>query len=519
MKKNSTKAFLFLSAMIVLTACGVLLLGREIVFGEGEVIPWLWLAGFAILFVNVVYLFLISLFSLFVKKNHLPEVSLKAIPRTALCYFLRHEDTALLYERMCWSFENNRLPNVDFWMLSDSDSSHEADEIRLYERLRAKYGDCIHYRRRKVPVERKQGNMREFIDSHQGYDFLYICDADSLVPEGTLLKLLSKAMHPANKMVASFQTLIRTANAKTYYAQFEGIASETSQKLYFKTLQAVFGQTISFGHQCLVRRSVFQKINLPKGLLSHDNWDTALLDRMGYRVAFVSDVTTFDEAPANYLEARRREARWSQGTLQGWPLVFMKELSHGVRFLSFYGLYCYLTQPVFLIWGIIGLLAQSYFAGELFSLKPDAVWFNGFVNRTAFLMLIFSLCVIFFHKLVIVRSWKDFKRFIYELFFSTLIYSGNFLYATFDLISIPLKALVWHPMRKDPFERLTFKDTAKTFMPGTILGIWGLWYLFAGTPFPRLSALPILASLSCAIPVVYLSSKSIQERRLCYGRV
>lgn len=508
MKRSNRKGLLFLWSLLVLTLGGTYLVGREILFGEEEILPSLWLIGFGILFANVVYLFLISILSIFLKEKPLRETYVNEFPRTALCYFLRNEDTELLYQRMDWSFQGNRLPGLDFWILSDSDAEYEPGELGLVERFRQKYGNRVHYRRRKIPFERKQGNIQDFVHSHPEYSFLYICDADSSVPKGTVLKLLKKALHPANQDIAIFQTLVCTANARTYYARFEGIASETSQKLYFKTLQALFGEAISFGHHLLARREILERIKLPKGLLSHDNWDTARISQMWFRVAFVPDVFAFDEAPANYLEARRREARWAQGTLQGWPLLFLKGLSPGVRFLSFYGIYCYLAQPVFLLWVLAGLISQSYFAGELLSFRTDWLLLGHFVNRTVYLILAFSLLVIFLHKLVIVRTREDLGKFFYELFLSTLVYSGNFFYSTLDLVCLPLRKLIWQPMKKDPFEELNLRKSLKAFLPGTMVGLFGLWYLFEGTPFPRLTALPILISLALGIPIVFFTSKS-----------
>lgn len=513
MGKQNAKSILFLSSLIFLTALGVFLVGRELLIQEGEIFPWLWLLGFAFLYMNIVYLFLISIASLFIKNRNFPEIYIKYFPKTALCYFLRNEDTRLVYERMDSTLLGNRLPNLDFWILSDSDPEHESHELELLGRLRNKYGNRIYYRRRHEPYERKQGNIREFVESHPEYEFLYMCDADSHVPKGTVLKLLKKAAHLENQDIAIFQTFIKTRNAKTYYARFEGIAQETSQRLYFKTLQAIFGQSISFGHQCLAKRELLQRIHLPKGLLSHDNWDTALLDKMGYRVVFCKDVTTFDEVPANYVEARRRESRWSHGTLQGFPILFMKDLNPAVRFLTFYGIYCYLAQPIFLAWVFLGFLSQSYFTGALLSFRTDSVFFGRFINEGVYIMLLASLGVIFFHKLVIVKTWEGFKNFAYELFFSIFIYSGNFFYATLDLLSLPFKKLVWHPMKKNPFEKLELKQAVKVLLPGTVVGLLGIWYLLAGTPFPKLSSMPILLSLGLGIPIAYFSSKSTLARR------
>lgn len=513
MEKINSRSFLFFASLMSITTLGIYWVYREILFGEDEWLPWVWLVLFGILFFNVAYLFVISVLSLLFKNNPLPETEIEQHPKTALCYFIRNEDVELLYHRMLLSLRGNLIPNLDLWILSDSDGCCESSELELVKHLSAQFGERIYYRRRVIPVERKQGNIDEFVHSHPEYDFLYICDADSLVSRGAVERLLRKALHPNNSDIAIFQTFIKTTNAHTYYSRFEGIASETSQKLYFNTFQAIFGQTISFGHHLLVRRNLLAKIKLPKGLLSHDNWDTAILDQMGYRVAFVSDVVTYDEAPANYLETRKRDSRWSQGTLQGWPLVFMRELRPGVRFLSFYAIYCYLSQPIFLFWVLLGLISQSYLTGELLSFRMNTVLFGYYANEDLYFLFWMSLGVIFLHKLVTIRSWKDLQNYFYELAASTLIYSGNFFYSTLDMLSIPFKKLIWRPMKKNPFEQACFSEAFRMLLPGTTIGICGFLYFVYGTPFLKPSLFPILISLSFGIPIAVISSKSFSEER------
>lgn len=508
------RVYLFFFLQLFLTGLGVWAIGREIILGKGEILPWLWLAGFGILFWNVIYLFLMSVFSLFIKPKELASQNITNYPRTALCYFIRNEDTELLIKRMDWSFEGNRIPRLDCWILSDSSPEWEALELEMINKLRQKYSGRVFYRRRINPVERKQGNLKDFLGTHPEYDYLYLCDADSMVPKDTVLMLIQKAEHPENQDIALFQTLIRTAHAKTYYAKFEGIASETGQRLFFRTHQAIFGNSISFGHHCLIRKKQFEKITLPNGLLSHDNWDSALLDQLRYRVVFVPEVETFDEVPANYLEARTRESRWAQGTLQGIPLIFMKGLSPGMRFMAFHSVYCYLTQPVFLIWFLLGLFTQSFYLGELMSFKTDVIFQEQFMNRNVVWILIFSMAVIFLHKFVLVRNRNDLKRYFYEILFSTLIFSGNFLYSTWDMLKLPFKKLVWKPMKKDPHDYLDFGKAVKTLWTGTLIGVMGLLYIAQGTPHIQWAGFPLFISLSLSIPVVYLSAKLIRKEAI-----
>ena len=326
------------------------------------------------------------------------------------------------------------------------------------------------------------------------------------------MKLLRKAEHPENRDIAIFQSSIRIAHAKTWYARFERIGTRFAQRLNFTAYQAIFGRSISFGHHHLARSVALCKIKLPKGLLSHDNWDSAILDRMGYRVAFCPDVYTLDEAPSNFLEARARSRRWAQGTLQGIPLIFMPRITTASRFLAFYGIYLYFSDLVFFFWVILGVMAHSLPTGELIHFQIDSIWLGLFTNSLLKWVLVFSIFVVFFHKLPILRNFKDTREYLYELFVSTLLTLNNFIYAPLDLLSLPLRKVSWIPMAKDPFVKACLKNTAKKLWLGTAFGMFGLYFCLHQTPYFIWQATPILASLIGSIPFAYFTARPVPEQ-------
>jgi membrane glycosyltransferase len=512
MNHASKRTFLFLSSIIILTAAATALVASTLVLTEESfVASLLWIAGFGFLSVNVSYLFHLSLICLFIRKPLLQETYVKKFPTVALVYPIRNEGHGL-FERVDFSLSGNKLPALDLWILSDSSEDFIPLEKDLVQRLREKYGTWIHYRRRPVPFERKQGNIKEFLDSHPEYLYLYVADADSTLPKGVILKLLRKAEHPENRDVAIFQCQVRIAHARTWYARFERIGTAFSQRLNFTVLQALFGRSISFGHHHLARTQLLRNIMLPKGLLSHDNWDTVLLDQMGYRVVFCPDVQAFDEAPSNYLESRTRARRWAQGTLQGWPLVFKPGVSPASRFLTFYGIYLYMADIVFFFWVLLGLLAHSAPTGELIHFKIDTIFLGLFTNSLLLSMLAFSLGVILFHKVVIVRSLRDLCEYLYELFFSTLVTLNNFFYVPLDILTIPLRKLNWQPMSKNPFEKVRFRDAVMNLWPGTALGLAAFYFCTQETPYFVWQATPVMASLIFSIFTVYSTAKPVPPR-------
>ncbi len=512
MKDPDKRTVLFLSLVLAITVAAIFLVWSTFVVTEESLIFSIaWVAGFGFLFLNVVYIFLLSLAHPFLKLPLLKEAYIKQFPKVALVYPIRNE-TCGTFERIHYSLSGNKLPNLDLWILSDSSEEYVLFEDELVAKLREIYGTRVYYRRRLKPIERKQGNMAEFLHSHPEYSYLYVADADGMVPKGVILKLLRKAEDPQNQDVAIFQCSIRIAHARTWYARFERIGTSFAQRLYFTTMQAVFGRVISFGHHHLARTKILRKIKLPVGLLSHDNWDSVLLDQLGYRVAFCPDVIAFDEAPSNYLEATARARRWAQGTLQGLPLVFKPGITPASRFFAFYGIYLYFSDLVFFFWVILGILAHSELTGRLIHFQIDEIWLGLFTNSFVKWVLFFTMGVIVFHKLVIVKTWQDFGHYLYELFFSTLIILNNFFYVPLHLVTLPLRKLHWNPMKKNPLAELRFSDALKHLWAGTLFGALGFYFCTQQTPYFVWQATPLLISLTFSIPLVYGTAKSVPKQ-------
>ncbi len=517
----------YIGLMFSITAACTYACAGLLVFEPGNrCMPFLWLCGFGFLLFNVAYCLITSLYALFLRPQILPEINLSdpgceaatPIPRVAILYPVLNERVGL-YERMAYSLSGNALDgDADIWVLSDSplDAEQLAYESDVVERLRERFGkDRIHYWRRKQPVERKQGNIKGWLDHHgKDYPFFIVCDADTMLGPGMLQKLLAKALHPTNRQFAVFQSRLHVAHDRTYFAKFEASSMPIVQRLYVAVNQRVFGQAMYFGHAALIRSAVFARIQLPAGISSHDIWESALLDRMGYKVAFCYDTLCFEEVPAHYLEMRSRERRWAKGNLQTFPIITMRGLSLPMRFYTFYGLYMYICQPVFLCWMLLGFFGASLLGGKLLSFQRYAFLGASVIDLELTSMLTGVLLVVFLHRLVAVRSWAQARDVLLQTLLSTALCLNNVLYATLDMIALAFRKAGggWVPMRKDPDARLALADAARHLWPSTALGVLGIWAGWAWSPLWLSAAAIFLISFTLAIPIAYVTALPVGGR-------
>lgn len=461
---------------------------------------FIWLACFGFLTFNINYVFVASIYSMFLKPEILPEVNVKYIPKTAIIYTVRNESTGI-FERIDYSLSHNDYRNVDFYLLSDSDESNYAYEENVVTRLREKFGfDRIKYVPRKIAREKKYGALREWAFNYLEYDYLLVCDADSVMAKGSLMKLLRKAEHPSNQNVGIFQSRLNGIHAKTYFAKATADSAEIGQKIYIKVNQRIFGRSMSFGHGCLLRSKCFMQTEVPHGALSHDIWETASLDMKGYRTVFCYDVLGFEEHPSNYLESVKRDRRWLRGNFQTFGLIFKPGLSFGTRFYITYGLYVYLAEIVFLYWIILNFM-EAYRYNYFIPVELDpALTF----------VLIFVLGVIWGHKYLGAKSRDDVRKITMGTVITTLVCLNGIYHKGIAILLLPFTRGGWNPMSKNPYERLGLKELFIAFWPVTLLGIFLTYYGFRyATAWAVLSA-PFLVNFTFSIPLTYLTSKPVE---------
>ncbi|MFH0908044.1 MAG: glycosyltransferase family 2 protein [bacterium] len=466
-----------------------------------------WITVFIFLALNVSRMLVCTIYAVFFPEKRTREAFLTEIPRTAIIYTLRAESCGL-FERIGYTVGNNYLSNVDVWIASGD----AADEFLRYEesvvdRLRQKYGhDRIRYFHVHDVAKKKKEMLDAWLKMHGAeYDYFVTCDGDSLLPKDFILRLLRKANHPDNADVAIFQSAIAIANAKTHFSHNQLVGNKIAKRLYGATLQSAFDRFIYWGHNALVRTRCFMQIRIPENVLSHDIWETVYLDKLGYRTVYCTDVVSYEEAPANYLESKKRSARWARGNLQTWRLMFTKGISAASRFYVVDGIYSYISSLVFITWVYSGI-----------ALEKTDLWID--LASTRYLTTTVMLSIVFLHKLSMCKSIRQCPALLCEIGLSTLISLNNLFYITVAVLKIPFQRKAkWIPMKKNPSETLYFRDVVSHLWPGTLLGIVSIHVAIAYAPTWGVCSIPLLMSMVLSIPVVYLTGQYRGRQRANSG--
>ena len=245
----------------------------------------------------------------------------------------------------------------------------------------------IFYRRRKVRIHKKSGNVGDFCRRWGSqYKYMIIFDADSLM-EGDLLVRMVNVME-AREDIGILQTAPMAANQISLISRLQQFASHVYGPLFFAGLRFwQLDESGYWGHNAIVRMSPFMKYcalphlsgSPPFGgeILSHDFVEAALMRRAGWGVWLAYELEgSYEELPPGLFEELERDKRWCQGNIQHLRLMFTKGFTFGHRLLFLNGNLFYFSS---LLWLLLLWLMTVHAIADFFH---TVVYFSG--ERTLF---------------------------------------------------------------------------------------------------------------------------------------
>ncbi len=348
-----------------------------------------------------------------------PDVA--ALPPTALVLPIYNEDVSRVYEGLRAIYLDlvraGAIERFDFFILSDSNQPSKwiEEEVSWLDLCKQVQGfGRIFYRKRAVPLNRKSGNISDFLRRWgRNYRYMVILDADSLMSAETLIRLAT--LMERRPQAGIIQSVPVPVQGRTFFARMIQFGST----LYGPLFQA--GQNVwqcgvgnYWGHNAILRVAPFmehcQLPPLQHGLrarfMSHDYVEAALMRRAGYEVWMACELEgSYENLPPTLVDHAVRDRRWCRGNLQhGW-LLTARELHPISRLHLAQGILAYWASPLWLLFLGLGTLKfglyewerQRYFFEDL---PPRASFLDPAASHLAVMLFILAMAMLTIPKLL-----------------------------------------------------------------------------------------------------------------------
>jgi membrane glycosyltransferase len=466
------------------------------------------------------------------------------LPVTAVVLPIFNEDVSRVYEGLRAIYRSvektGHLQRFDFFILSDSNNPNKwiEEEMAWAELCKQVHGfGRIFYRKRKVALNRKSGNISDFCRRWGSkYRYMIILDADSVMSGSSLVKLAQ--LMELNPKAGIIQAAPVQALSESFFGRFMQFAGS----LYGPVFQAGlnFWQADEgnyWGHNAIIRLAPFIKHcalpDLPASktprakFMSHDYVEAALMRRAGYEVWLAYGLSgSYEGGPPTLLDMAKRDRRWCRGNFQHSWLVLSPHVRPINRLHLALGIMSYLASPLWLFFMILGTL-QFWISSRFAEPSYDSdVGLSSVLdiggNRLAILLFATTLFLLFLPKLLslllILRHKKTARPFggrlratasvLLEHLFSMLITPVLMLFhSRFVLGVIAGEEVGWGPQRRGGKDGIDWGEAFEAYAGHTLVGVlWGLlaWHI---NPAFFWWMSPVFTGLIFSIPLTLLLSK------------
>lgn len=314
--------------------------------------------------------------------------------RIAVIMPVYNEDVSRVYAAFQAMIESLQKAGVaghfDFFVLSDSTKENiAAAELAGWRACceRVNGFGRIFYRRRKLRIHKKSGNVSDFCRRWGSrYEYMIPLDADSLMGGELLIRMVN--IMEERRDIGILQTAPVAMNQVSLISRLQQFASHVYGPIFFAGLRFwQLDESGFWGHNAIVRIAPFMKYCVlprlsggpPFGgeILSHDFVEAALMRRAGWGVWLAYELEdSYEELPPNLLEELERDRRWCQGNIQHLRLMFMRGFAFGHRLLFLNGNLFYFSS---FLWFLLLVLMTINAIGVFFH---KTIYFP--VERTLF---------------------------------------------------------------------------------------------------------------------------------------
>ena len=468
--------------------------------------------------------------------------------RTAILVPVYNEAVDRVYAGIAASYmsliKTGRAEPFDMFILSDStDPDKWIEEEVGWSKLRKTIGEFnrIFYRRRRVNIKKKSGNIADFCRRWgQSYDYMVVFDADSIMSGEALVRMVHiMDRHPK---IGILQTVPLSVNQETLLARLQQFVSRAYGPVFIAGMHFFqLGEAHYWGHNAIIRIKPFMAHcalprlsgNPPFGgaILSHDFVEAALMRKAGWEVWVAPGLKgSYEEPPPNLIADLNRDRRWCAGNMQhlrlmmgrGWfPASRMLFLSGAMSYLSglFWFMFLSVSTAVAILQAVVKL---DYFPSHPSLFPQWPVW-----NRNLALVLIASTAIMLFlpkvlaFVLMLIKGGQKsfggairlFGSVVLEALLSALLSPIRMIFhSRFVMMTILGRKTAWKSQQREE-DQTRWNEAWRYHGKDVLLGlIWGI-AVFSFNPGFLVWLTPILAALLLSIPFSVWTSRATIGRR------
>lgn len=268
----------------------------------------------AILWLGSIKDFMYSFSFIFLKKkinkeyqnviNHKVEKSKK--PKFLLLYCTCNDfNKEALFTSMKQDYEN-----YETIILDDSSDSKYIAEINEFKN---KHKDKVKLIRRKDKKGFKAGNLNNFLNSYEDYDYFIVLDSDEIIPKNYIKEAIKYFDYYPK--CGAVQAKHECKKGSNFFQNNMGMGVKSNGSIV-QVMKNFYGANALIGHGMTISKECYKKVGGFPLVVAEDISMAVEIKNKGFEIIYAPNILCYEEFPINYPSLKKRQCKWVQGNLE-----------------------------------------------------------------------------------------------------------------------------------------------------------------------------------------------------------
>ena len=389
-------------------------------------------------------------------------------------------------------------PGFDYFLLSDSDLKHTETEQAFCHQYN------VHHIHRENRRGKKAGAINDWAKTHlSGYSYFAPLDKDSVLGKDNIKQMLEYAESPSNRVYGAFQSKIKSLSGASVFSNLRSTIANLYLGQYPRNDARSLGEAIYWGHNALVRSEAFLGVGGQDE--NHLNEDISFTMRMrvaGWKVAYLTDVQSYEEQPGDLPSEIERLSRWMRGSYESSVLALLnvKRIGYGTCWLIALSGLLYFSAVLLCILLTLTAVNTVFSLGQLSTTQLSRV--------AVVILLVHTVGILYLGPIIPMKKNTRMVKVLGLLLLNTVISIPSMLRALLVTAKFVVsRKAPWSPTRIENVHR-SFPESFIFALPEFVFGLFLLYSFSFGGVSTLLQFLLWIASFMVAPVAIYFSSRS-----------
>ena len=260
------------------------------------------------------FIFLINKKRILKRYEDIYNIEVNETPKFVLLYCTRNDfnEEALL---KCMGQD---YPNFEAVILDDSSKEEYFKRIDNFSKEHN-----VKVVRRENKVGFKAGNLNNYLQNNDDYDYFVVLDSDEIIPSDYCSKILKYFYY--NKQIGAVQASHIATQGVNVFQDLMGLSVKSNGQTC-QIMKNFYGSNSLIGHGMTISKECYKKTGGFPHVVAEDISFAIEIKNSGYKIAYAPNIVCQEEFPVNYICLKKRQCKWTQGNIE-----FMKKYNKSVN--------------------------------------------------------------------------------------------------------------------------------------------------------------------------------------------